>query len=98
MSKYEITVSVTPLCTCCGAGLPVSFAAARPSSHPFDRDNPEERTDQRVFVCPCSQCFVHKGERNELLEALKTVVAISDRKHDAWDAAKAAIAKAEGQS
>jgi hypothetical protein len=33
----------------------------------------------------------------DLLEALKAVVAISDRKHDAWDAAHAAIAKAEGK-
>jgi hypothetical protein len=33
----------------------------------------------------------------EILEALKRVVAISDRKHDAWDEAKAAIAKAEGK-
>ena len=32
----------------------------------------------------------------DLLEALKKVVAISDRKHDAWDEAKAAIAKASG--
>lgn len=31
----------------------------------------------------------------ELLAALKAVVSISDRKHAAWDAAKAAIAKAE---
>ena len=30
----------------------------------------------------------------ELLEALIEVVAISDRKHDAWDKAKAAIKKA----
>lgn len=34
----------------------------------------------------------------ELLAALKEVVAISDRKHDAWDMARAAIAKAEGHS
>jgi len=34
----------------------------------------------------------------ELLQALKEMVAISDRKHDAWDAAHAAIAKAEGRS
>lgn len=33
----------------------------------------------------------------ELLEALKEVVAISDRKHDAWDKAKLAISKAEGK-
>ena len=32
----------------------------------------------------------------ELLEALREVVALSDRKHDAWDKAKAAITKAEG--
>jgi hypothetical protein len=31
-----------------------------------------------------------------LLAALKEVVAISDRKHDAWDKAHAAIAEAEG--
>ena len=30
----------------------------------------------------------------ELLEALQEVVKISDRKHDAWDKAKAAIKKA----
>lgn len=33
----------------------------------------------------------------DLLEALQEVVAISDRKHDAWDKAKAAIAKALGR-
>ena len=33
----------------------------------------------------------------DLLEALKAVIALSDRKHDAWDAAHAAIAKAEGK-
>jgi hypothetical protein len=34
----------------------------------------------------------------DLLRALKEVVALSDRKHDAWDAAHVAIAKAEGRS
>jgi hypothetical protein len=33
----------------------------------------------------------------ELLEALEEVIAISDRKHDAWDKAKTAIAKAKGE-
>lgn len=33
----------------------------------------------------------------ELLFALKAIIALSDRKHDAWDAAKGAIAKAEGK-
>jgi hypothetical protein len=32
----------------------------------------------------------------DLLEALQEVVAISDRKHNAWDKAHAAIAKATG--
>ena len=32
----------------------------------------------------------------EMYEALKEIVRISDRKHDAWDRAKAALAKAEG--
>lgn len=32
----------------------------------------------------------------DLLAALKEIVAITDRKHDAWDRARAAIAKAEG--
>jgi hypothetical protein len=33
----------------------------------------------------------------DLLEALEEVVAISDRRHNAWDKAHAAIAKATGQ-
>jgi len=33
----------------------------------------------------------------ELYEALKEVVAISDRKHDAWEKARAALAKARGE-
>lgn len=37
-----------------------------------------------------------QGDHSDLLEALEAVVAISDRKHDAWDAARAAIAKARG--
>lgn len=31
----------------------------------------------------------------DLLEALKEIIAISDRKHDAWNKAKLAIEKAE---
>jgi hypothetical protein len=38
------------------------------------------------------------AERDELLDALKEVVRISDRKHDAWDKAKAAMARAEGRT
>lgn len=38
---------------------------------------------------------ISQSSARELLEALKEVVAISDRKHNAWDRAKQAIAKAE---
>ena len=38
-----------------------------------------------------------KGINADLLEALKAVVKISDRKHDAWDIAKTVIAKCEGK-
>jgi hypothetical protein len=34
----------------------------------------------------------------ELLECLKELISLTDRKHDFWDKAKAVIAKAEGQS
>ena len=33
----------------------------------------------------------------ELYETLEEVIRISDRKHDAWDKAKAALAKARGE-
>ena len=36
--------------------------------------------------------------RLDMLAALKGVVRLSDRKHEAWDRARAAIAKAEGQA
>lgn len=34
---------------------------------------------------------------DDLLEALKGILAITDRNHVAWDTARAAIAKAEGK-
>ena len=34
----------------------------------------------------------------ELYETLEEVIRISDRKHDAWDKAKAALAKARGEA
>ena len=34
----------------------------------------------------------------DLYNALEEVIRISDRKHDAWDKAKAAIAKARGKA
>lgn len=35
-----------------------------------------------------------EGEKQGLIEAMKEVIRISDRKHDAWDKAKEAIKKA----
>lgn len=69
MSAYEIKVSVTPLCTSCGAELHVGCTESRPMSHPLERDNPLERTQRRVFVAPCEKCFVFKPNVTELVEA-----------------------------
>lgn len=45
-----------------------------------------------------ARCYLNlREQRNELLEALEEVIAISDRKHDVWDKAKQAIAKAKGE-
>lgn len=46
-----------------------------------------DRAMARAMVC-----------RPDMLDALKDVVRLSDRKHEAWDRARAAIAKAEGQA
>jgi hypothetical protein len=55
-----------------------------------DEDRPtEEAKANAALIVRAVNCH------DELLAALKEVVAISDRKHDAWDKAKAAIAKAE---
>lgn len=62
MSKYTIEVSFTPLCGSCGGELEPSLTASLPSDSPFDRDNPYERKDRRVYVNACEKCFVHKSE------------------------------------
>lgn len=61
-SKYTIEVSITPLCSSCGKDLEIGMTQALPSHHPLERDNPYERTDRRVFVLACPDCFVHKSE------------------------------------
>lgn len=62
MSGYEITLSITALCPCCGKELPSShyLTQSKPHGHPLDRDNPYERKDRRVFITPCADCFVDK--------------------------------------
>lgn len=39
----------------------------------------------------------HENLMRELMDALEEVLRISDRKHDAWDKAKAALARAKEQ-
>lgn len=46
-----------------------------------------DRAMARAMVC-----------RPDMLAALKDVVRLSDRKHEAWDRARVVIAKAEGQA
>ena len=46
----------------------------------------------------CGECGRLKKINRELLEALKGVVRVADRKTDEFDAAHAAINKAEGKN
>lgn len=73
MSAYEIKVSITPLCPCCGKESQSSgfVTESRAPQGVFERDNPNERTDRRVFVQPCTDCFVHRAAVEELIEALE---------------------------
>lgn len=77
MSAYEIKVSITPLCPCCGKESQSSgfVAESRAPQGVFDRDNPYERTDQRVFFSPCPECFVFRGDVIKLIEAAQAVRA-----------------------
>ncbi|MBN5116019.1 hypothetical protein [Stenotrophomonas maltophilia] len=102
MSGYEIKVSITPLCPCCGKESQSSgfVDESRAPQGVFDRDNPYERTDQRVFFSPCPECFVFRGDVAELIDAAQAVENSCVR-HDANDAdlfrrLDAAIARVEG--
>ena len=69
----------------------------------------ENQQDLPLRICdlrvPSGMDGFREGQANarliaaapELLEALREVVSISDRKHNAWDKARSAIAKAEGR-
>lgn len=63
--KYDIEVSITPLCTCCGGELQILCTESRTPTGPFDRDNPFERKDRRVFVAACEKCFIHRPAVSE---------------------------------
>lgn len=71
MSAYKIEVSVTPLCPSCGKECQSGSFMTESRAHEgiFDRDNPYERTDRRVFIGPCTGCFVFRGDVAELIEA-----------------------------
>jgi hypothetical protein len=62
-----------------------SIAYTRGADWSGDKSESEELANARLIAAA-----------PELLEALREVVAISDRKHDAWDKAHAAMAKAAG--
>ena len=71
----------------------------------IDIENPDPFADQKAFDALISQNENLENQLSqvayqcyELLEALEEVIAISDRKHDAWDRAKAAITKAKGEN
>lgn len=111
MSKYDITVSLTPVCPSCGKDLAVGGTVSNVTGHPLERDDPLSRVDRRVFVHSCPDCFVFKPEadaaakgiqeqRDELLDALEGLyeVAIIDNDKDYARVTNAAavIAKARG--
>jgi hypothetical protein len=60
--SYDISFSITALCPCCGNALPSShyLTESKTTGHPFERDNPYERKDRRVFITPCVDCFEPK--------------------------------------
>lgn len=65
----------------------------------LDAMGTQRPADSRRVGEMAKQCVLDlQALRDELLAALEEVVAISDRKHDAWDRARAAIAKAKGPS
>lgn len=78
MSAYKIEVSITPLCPSCGKEChPGSFTTeGRKPEGIFDRDNPYDRTDRRVFIGPCTDCFVSRGDVAVLIEAADAALAV----------------------
>ncbi|HHA2799750.1 TPA: hypothetical protein ACOFCL_000788 [Stenotrophomonas maltophilia] len=75
MSGYEIKVSVTALCPSCGKELHASAycTQARTSDSALERDNPFDRTERRVYILPCSDCFAPRAELNVAAAALRNV-------------------------
>jgi hypothetical protein len=66
MSSHSVEVTFTPLCCSCGKELECGMAQSDPSRAQgiFERDNPTERKDRRVFVTPCKDCFTFTGGKS----------------------------------
>jgi hypothetical protein len=54
----------------------------------FEQQLEEAHTELAMSI---KERLVLGGQNAKLVEALKDVIAISDRKHDAWDRAKAIL-------
>jgi hypothetical protein len=52
------------------------------------------KTDAVCMIAQQDEIVALKASNADLLQALQKVIAISDRKHDAWDEARAALAQA----
>jgi hypothetical protein len=59
---HTINIKITPICTACGKELQTSGLEAKSTGHPFERDCPSDRTEQRLYVYACEDCFVFKGD------------------------------------
>lgn len=57
-----INIKITPICTACGKELQTGSLESKSTGHPFERDYPSDRTEQRLFVYACEDCFVFKGD------------------------------------
>ena len=66
MNGYEITLSITALCPCCGKELPSNsyLTESKATGHPLERDNPYERKGRRVFITPCADCFEPRQQKD----------------------------------
>lgn len=75
MSGYDINFSITVLCPSCGEALPSHsyLTESKTTGVPFDRDNPYERKDRRVFITPCAKCFKPVQDVAPLVEALRKI-------------------------
>jgi hypothetical protein len=64
--SYKIDFTITALCPACGKELPAHsyLTESKAGTGPFDRDNPYERKDRRVFIKPCADCFVWRGDQS----------------------------------